>query len=210
MMEYWNNGIKKIGLVKSKHSKYYTANPISGKLVTIFFKEFTDLYTGIEVESVFDGGCGEGFILNELNLARPIKSCFAIDLDENEVIDASRNLPFCNVRQGNLYQVPFQDNSFDLVICSEVLEHLDNPGKGLQELHRVCRKYALLSVPREPVWRMMNIARFSYWLHLGNTPGHLNHWSRSSFIEFVSDYFRILQIRSPLPWTIVLGEKIQK
>lgn len=195
--------------LKSKHSKYYTSNPISGRLVKNFFKEFTELYKSIEVESVFDGGCGEGFILHELNLARQIKSCSAIDLDENEAKDASRNLPFCDVRQGNIYEIPFQDNSFDLVICSEVLEHLENPGKGLLELYRVCRKYTLLSVPREPVWRMMNIARFSYWHDLGNTPGHLNHWSRSSFIEFVSDYFRILQTKTPLPWTIVLGEKIK-
>lgn len=196
--------------MKSKHSKYYTANPISGRLVKNFFKEFTDIYKSIEVDSVFDGGCGEGFVLHELNQARPVKSFYAIDVDENEVKDASRNLPFCDVRQGNLYEIPFKDNSFDLVICSEVLEHLESPDKGLQELNRVCRKYALLSVPREPVWRIMNIARFSYWPQLGNTPGHLNHWSKSSFIEFISDYFRILQIRSPLPWTIVLGEKIKK
>ena len=196
--------------MKSKHSKYYTSNPISGRLVKNFFKEFTDLYKSLEVESVFDGGCGEGFVLHELNLARPIKSCCAIDLDENEVIDASRNLPFCNVIQGNVYEIPFQDNSFDLVISSEVLEHLENPGQGLKELCRVCKRYALLSVPREPVWRMMNMIRFSYLPGLGNTPGHLNHWTKSSFIEFVSDYFRILEIRSPLPWTIILGEKIQR
>lgn len=194
----------------SKHAKYYTVNPISGRLVRNFFKEFTDLYKDIEVESVFDGGCGEGFILNELNLVRPIKSCWAIDLDENEVKDAARNLPFCNVRQGSLYEIPFPDDSYDLVICSEVLEHLEYPGKGLQELYRVCRKYVILSVPREPVWRMLNIARFSYWRDLGNTPGHLNHWSKSSFLQFVSDYFNILEVRSPLPWTIVLGEKIQR
>lgn len=196
--------------MKSKHSKYYTSNPISGRLVRNFFREFKDLYERIDVESVFDGGCGEGFILHELNLTRPIKSCYAIDLDENEVKDATIHLPFCSVRQGNIYEIPFQDNSFDLVICSEVLEHLDKPDKGLQELHRVSRKYALLSVPREPVWRLMNIARFSYWARLGNTPGHLNHWSKSSFIKFVSEYFRILDKRSPLPWTIILGEKIMK
>jgi ubiquinone/menaquinone biosynthesis C-methylase UbiE len=195
--------------MKSKHAKYYTVNPISGRLVKNFFRSITELYKSIEVESVFDGGCGEGFIPNTLNQARPVKSYFAIDLDINEVKDASRNLPFCDVRQGSLNEIPFQDNSFDLVICSEVLEHLENPGKGLYELYRVCRKYAILSVPREPVWRIMNIARFTYWADFGNTPGHLNHWTKSSFIKFVSEYFKILEIRSPLPWTMILGEKQQ-
>ena len=193
--------------MKSKHAKYYTVNPISGILVKNFFKNITELYLSIQAESVFDGGCGEGFILDTLNKARPVKSCFAIDVDPVEVRDASRNLPFCKVRQGSLYQIPFNDNSFDLVICSEVLEHLKDPGKSLKELHRVSRKYAILSVPREPMWRLMNIARFSYWPALGNTPGHVNHWNKSSFIKLAGEYFKVLEIRSPLPWTIILGEK---
>lgn len=193
--------------MKSKHSKYTTSNPISRNLVKNFFKNISELYLSIEPESVFDGGCGEGFILNTLNKARPARSCFAIDIDPVEVRDASENLPFCSVRQGSLYEIPYNDNSFDLVICSEVLEHLEDPGKSLKELHRVSKKYALLSVPREPVWRIMNIIRFSYWYALGNTPGHLNHWNKSSFMKLVGDYFKIIEVRSPLPWTIILGEK---
>lgn len=193
--------------MKSKHAKYYTTNPISGKLVTNFFRNFSELYLSIEVDSVFDGGCGEGFLLDTLNKARPVRSCFAIDIDPDEVRDASKNLPFCNVRPGSIYDIPFDDTSFDLVICSEVLEHLEDPTRGLQELQRVSKKFALLSVPREPVWRIMNMARFTYWPKLGNTPGHVNHWNRSSFVRFVGDYFSIREVRTPLPWTLVLGEK---
>jgi ubiquinone/menaquinone biosynthesis C-methylase UbiE len=195
--------------LKSKHAKYYTANPISGRLVKFFFRNITELYLSVEAESVFDGGCGEGFILNTLNKARPVRSCYALDLDINEVKDASVNLPFCDVRQGSLYEIPFKDDSFDLVICSEVLEHLEDPGRGLHELHRISRKYVILSVPREPVWRILNIVRFTYWPEFGNTPGHLNHWTRYSFVKFVKKYFNILEIRSPLPWTLILGIKKQ-
>jgi len=195
--------------LKSKHAKYYTANPISGRLVKYFFRNITELYLSVEAESIFDGGCGEGFILNTLNKARPVRSCYALDLDINEVKDASVNLPFCDVRQGSLYEIPFKDDSFDLVICSEVLEHLEDPGRGLHELHRVSRKYVILSVPREPVWRILNIVRFTYWPEFGNTPGHLNHWTRYSFVKFVKKYFNILEIRSPLPWTLILGIKKQ-
>jgi len=195
--------------LKSKHAKYYTANPISGRLVKFFFRNITELYLSVEAESIFDGGCGEGFILNTLNKARPVRSCYALDLDINEVKDASVNLPFCDVRQGSLYEIPFKDDSFDLVICSEVLEHLEDPGRGLHELHRVSRKYVILSVPREPVWRRLNIVRFTYWPEFGNTPGHLNHWTRYSFVKFVKKYFNILEIRSPLPWTLILGIKKQ-
>lgn len=110
--------------MKSKHAKYCTDNPISGKLVKNFLGSIAELYKSIEAASIFDGGCGEGFILSTLNQAKPIKSCYAIDIDIDEVKDASRNLPFCDVRQGSLYEIPFQENSFDLVICSEVLDKI--------------------------------------------------------------------------------------
>lgn len=191
----------------SKHAKYYTVNPISNKLVTDFFKDISELYKSLEVESIFDAGCGEGFVLSTLNKVKEIKKCAAIDLDPAEVEDASKNLPFCNVQQGTVYNIPFPDNSFDLVICSEVLEHLETPETALKELYRVSNKYAILSVPREPVWRMLNMARLKYWNDFGNTPGHLNHWNKNSFKEFIHPFFKAVETRTPLPWTMVLCEK---
>ena len=190
--------------MKSKHSKYYTANPISGRLVKNFFKEFTDIYKSIEVDSVFDGGCGEGFVLHELNQARPVKSFYAIDVDENEVKDASRNLPFCDVRQGNLYEIPFKDNSFDLVICSEVLEHLEEPEKALLEIKRVSKKYVLLSVPNEPWFRISSLMSGKYLKTWGNHPEHVQNWTAGQFVKMVAKYFKVIKVETSFPWTIIL------
>jgi hypothetical protein len=61
-----------------------------------------------------------------------------------------------------------------------------------------------VSVPREPLWRVLNLARGAYWTQLGNTPGHLNHWSRSAFVRLLLRHGEVVEARSPFPWTMLL------
>ena len=192
----------------SKHEKYTTTNPISRHLVSSFYKEVRRLTAGIEFNDVLDVGCGEGNMLRYLSDHDEENRTYnAMDKDERELESARVNIPFCNLLKGSIYKIPFDDNSMDLVLCTEVLEHLDSPVDGLEELFRVTSKYAIVSVPREPLWRIFNIIRFHYWRDLGNTPGHVNHWSRKSFEKLVSRRFKILNIKNPYPWTIILCEK---
>lgn len=132
-----------------------------------------------------------------------------MDYDRREIIDARRNIPFSNLSVGDIRALPFFDNFADVVVCSEVLEHIADPRQAISEIHRVTRKYAILSVPREPLWRILNLLRFKYVKHVGNTPGHVNHWNAVNFGKFVGEYFHIVEMRFPLPWTIALGKKKQ-
>ena len=75
---------------------------------------------------------------------------------------------------------------------------------GLARIAELAQPWALLSVPREPVWRALNLARGAYVRDLGNTPGHLNHFSKSAFERFLSTRFELVEVRSPLPWTMAL------
>jgi SAM-dependent methyltransferase len=102
---------------------------------------------------------------------------------------------------GNL---PFADGEFDLASAIEVLEHVPDPERTLSEMARCARGHLLVSVPREPLWRMLNMARGAYWPALGNTPGHLNHWSKRSFVELLSRRGEVVEVRSPFPWTMLL------
>jgi ubiquinone/menaquinone biosynthesis C-methylase UbiE len=92
----------------------------------------------------------------------------------------------------------------ELVVCCEVLEHLPDPEAGLATVARLANPWAIVSVPREPLWRALNVARLKYLRDLGNTPGHLNHWSRRSFLRFVERRLQVVEVRSPLPWTMAL------
>lgn len=198
---------KSINITQSKHAKYYTKNPISNYLIKLFFKTLKEFIWDLEFNSILDVGCGEGMLLRSLSDYINDKSCCAIDIDENEVRDASKYLPFCSVKVGSVYEIPFNNNSFELVTCTEVFEHLVDPYKALLEIERVSSKYILLSVPNEPIWRILNILRLSYIKEFGNTPGHLNHWKPNEFKYFVEKKFEIVKMQNPLPWTIILATK---
>ena len=88
----------------------------------------------------------------------------------------------------------------------EVLEHLDDPERALGEICRVSKRWVVCSVPREPVWRALNLMRLKYVGGLGNTPGHVNHWSKQGFTDFVSRRLDVRRRLSPFPWTMIVGE----
>ena len=100
--------------------------------------------------------------------------------------DARRpNLEF---RAEEATALSFADGEFDLATAIEVLEHVPEPEATLAEMARVARRGLLVSVPREPLWRGLNMARGAYLRDLGNTPGHVNHWSKRGFVSLLSRY----------------------
>ena len=124
--------------------------------------------------------------------------------------DAQKNNPGLKITAESVYELKRKDASLDMVFLLEVLEHLDYPEVALKEISRVVKPggYLILGVPREPLWRALNMARLKYLHDFGNTTGHLNHWSKKSLIKHVSENFHdVVEVRSPLPWTLVLARK---
>jgi SAM-dependent methyltransferase len=111
------------------------------------------------------------------------------------------NLEYRVMRAENL---PFADGEFDAATAIEVLEHVPDPEHTLAEMARVAQRHLLVSVPREPLWRALNMARGAYWRDLGNTPGHVNHWSKRAFAALLSRHGEVVAARSPFPWTMLL------
>jgi 2-polyprenyl-3-methyl-5-hydroxy-6-metoxy-1,4-benzoquinol methylase len=194
----------------SKHRKYTNRNLINRYLISNFFNKVGFLLSNISFESVLDVGCGEGILLLHIREHLFGKRVFATDIGPIEIETAKKNIPFANCIVGSIYKLPFVNREFDLVICTEVLEHLNAPSLALQEIRRVTARYCILSVPNEPVWRFLNIARGAYITNLGDTPAHVNHWRSMSFQQYVSDYFQIIKVIRPLPWTLLLCSQKNK
>jgi ubiquinone/menaquinone biosynthesis C-methylase UbiE len=189
------------------YNKYATRNPVARVLFQNFLRNVRELLEQVSAESVLEVGCGEGYLTRLVaEWLHPSRIC-GIDLSAR-IFDpegSSSSSLFFSCQSA--YQLGFRRECFDLVIGAEVLEHLRFPLSALTEIHRVTSRFVLFTVPREPIWRVLNLVRFAYWHNLGNTPGHLQHWSSKSFMALVSRSFDILEVRKPLPWTVVLAVK---
>ena len=190
------------GPVGNTFDKYASANPVERLLMQRFLAAFDSLLPAEAPLRVLEVGVGEGEILQRVQSRFPGASCLGLDVpDDSLPLEWERR--GIAAEFGNVESLRFDDRSFDLVLAIEVLEHVDDVDRALREVSRVCAGVAVMSVPFEPVWRLGNMARGRYLRHFGNTPGHVNHWSRRSFRRTVSRYLEVERVLSPLPWTML-------
>jgi ubiquinone/menaquinone biosynthesis C-methylase UbiE len=194
-----------VGVVIGNHTQKYTARNPAIRLLTERWVADLDralARAGREpVHRALEVGCGEGVIADRLH--HRFGEVVALDLPDAGLRADWRRYHGPRFLHASAHQLPFTDDQFDVVVAAEVLEHLPDPVKGLQEMARVGRRHLVLSVPREPVFRSCNLVAGRYVRDLGNTPGHLNHWSKRSFVRFVSQVAEVRSVTSPFPWTCV-------
>lgn len=194
--------------VKLFSEKYDTASKIGQKLIDGFYKDLNELYKKTNQNSkILEVACGPGVSTKWISEWVPEGGLYASDVEDDLVAEAQIKNPTVPVIKESIYELSRADEEFNVVFALEVLEHLENPQKAIDEIYRVTNKYAIISVPREPVWRILNISRGKYLGDLGNTPGHINHWGRGGFQKILSTKFNIIDSRSPLPWQMYLLQK---
>ncbi|WP_245265080.1 class I SAM-dependent methyltransferase [Mesorhizobium opportunistum] len=175
-------------------------------MVAGFDGALSNLVTKVSPATIHEVGCGEGYwVMRWLGQAIDARgtdfSTQVIGMAKEDADGRGMDPDRFEVR--SIYEVMPERDSADLVVCCEVMEHLEEPQKALQALQRIARSDLILSVPREPLWRMLNLARGKYVSALGNTPGHLQHWSQRGFVSLVSQFFEVVEVLSPLPWTML-------
>jgi 2-polyprenyl-3-methyl-5-hydroxy-6-metoxy-1,4-benzoquinol methylase len=188
------------------YDKYGSRNPVVRRLMSGFEGALAQLFDRAAPESVLDVGCGEGVLTMQWAESLRDGQVVGLDLADPKLESEWRTRERPNLRfvAGRAEELPFAAGEFDLVAAIETLEHVPEPGRTLAEMARVARGHLLVSVPREPLWRALNVMRGAYLGELGNTPGHINHWSRSGFEALVRRYGEVIGTRSPFPWTMVL------
>jgi 2-polyprenyl-3-methyl-5-hydroxy-6-metoxy-1,4-benzoquinol methylase len=188
------------------YDKYGSTNPLVRHLMAGFERAVDELLDRAAPGSLLDVGCGEGVLVERW--ARRLEGARIVGIDlEEESIQAGwseHQAPNLEYRAMAAENLPFAANEFDLASAIELLEHVPDPERTLAEMAHCARCHLLVSVPREPLWRMLNVARGAYWSELGNTPGHVNHWSKRSFARLLSRHGDIVEVRSPFPWTMAL------
>jgi ubiquinone/menaquinone biosynthesis C-methylase UbiE len=188
------------------YDKYGSTNPVVRRLMDRFEATLDELFEAADPQSLLDIGCGEGVLTHKWAERLPGRRVVGLDLDDpllhaEWAKRSAANLEYLVMKAENL---PFADDEFDVASAIEVLEHVPDPRHTVAEMARCAKRHLLVSVPREPLWRMLNVARGAYVKQLGNTPGHLNHWSKQGFIGLLSEHGEVIEARSPFPWTMLL------
>lgn len=174
--------------VSNNLNKHTESNWFYRKHLESFYETLVEAVGETKCESLLDAGCGEGFVVDLLAKAYPDVKITGIDVSEEAIEFAKKNFgDSARFRPGSVYKLPFSDKSFDTVLCSEVLEHLDDPNRAVAELRRVARNYVVISVPHEPYFQWLN--NVGQFLRVSEDPGHVNFWTAKTFPAFINAHF---------------------
>lgn len=190
-------------VVGNIYNKYKTANPMAKLMIRNYLSMLDMLVRTITPTSIHEVGCGEGEIITRYakDGVQLMASDYSVTLIEKaQELHGALKINFFSA---SIYDLS-DEHSAELILCCEVLEHLEDPDRALLRLSELAKPYLVASVPNEPVWRIMNMSRGAYWQDFGNTPGHLQHWSPAKFVELLSTKFETISISKPFPWTMVL------
>jgi 2-polyprenyl-3-methyl-5-hydroxy-6-metoxy-1,4-benzoquinol methylase len=188
------------------YDKYGTRNPVARRLMARFLADLDQLVERSGAREAHEVGCGEGKL--SIRLAGRGLRVRGTDAFP-EILGEARERARTAGVEIDYEAVPVEEldpgrHPAELIVCCEVLEHLPDPELALAKLEELARPWLIASVPREPLWRALNLARLSYVRELGNTPGHLNHWSKPAFLRLLETRFELVEVRSPPPWTMAL------
>lgn len=171
-------------------------------LLANFHKDMLAILNTLKITTLLDAGCGEGFTTVLLSNKYEIK---AIDT-EKFYINYARMF---NKRNNISYEVCdiFDINykkQFDLVLCNEVLEHIEDYDKAIKLLKSASKKYLLISVPNEPYFQIANFLRLRHLKTFGNLPDHKNRWTTKKIREIMAKYGKIETTKTSSFWNFVL------
>ncbi|MDP3955340.1 MAG: class I SAM-dependent methyltransferase, partial [bacterium] len=130
----------------------------------------------IKNANILDVGCGEGHLLERLQKAKKDNKYYGIDVIPLAINQAKERCPFANIEMGDIYETKYSNEFFDVVVCTEVLEHIFDFKLALKEMERILKPGGVLIItfPNEVLW---TISRFFLGRRPIKVPDHVNSFS---------------------------------
>jgi len=223
------NVVRETNAISSNQSKHETKNPLrqfflenfNSTLKKAIIEDFIigevseeTQATPTSLGSVLEVGCGEGFVLEYMTRHITITRIFGADISERAVEKAKTRLPQAEIFTADLSSDEFltqikalDQPNFDLTLCLEVLEHIKDYQKALQNLKSIPTENFVISVPNEPFFRLSNFIALKNIKDFGNDPEHINNWSVTQFKRLLEEHFVIRNSYYPFPWQMYLCKK---
>jgi 2-polyprenyl-3-methyl-5-hydroxy-6-metoxy-1,4-benzoquinol methylase len=194
-------------IIGNTYDKYGSTNPIVRLMMRGYENSLNELVSIANPASIHEVGCGEGYwslkwLKKGIETLGSDFSSTVINMAKKNAEERNLNTESFIVR--DIYNLDPNTDTANLVVCCQVLEHLENPIKALEALKSIAKPYLIICVPNEPLWSALNMARGKYLSDWGNTPGHIQKWSKNELIKLVSQYFKVINVNTPLPWTMIL------
>lgn len=139
--------------------------------------EIIKTLVGENKERLLDCGCGEGHLLRQLSGIK-----YGVDFSVASLKRAKERNPDANLLNANIVDLPFDDDSFAITTCSEVLEHISDYNEAVAEILRVtrCGGRIIISVPNERNWTIGRLAMLRFPIKIED---HVNNFKRDDFIN---------------------------
>jgi SAM-dependent methyltransferase len=188
--------------------KYFPANPFRQLIINRFLAAVAEQLAGLEWQSLLDVGCGEGFVDYYLGRRFPGRAIVQLEPDPAALEAALRINPAALGLRGDGRRLPFPDQSFDAVVCTEVVEHLPYYPEVLHEIARVARRGAVISAPCWPWYQAFHLLAGRHWTRWGEHPDHVVKFSSSFFLDTLRKNIPgRVRVRLSQPWLIARGQK---
>jgi len=184
--------------VKTAYDEFYEKHDEAWRMLGAKYKaqHIIDVCRGTEFKKVLEVGAGDGSILTYLAEQNFAPEFHAVEISESGVEYIKRreikNLKGVSIFDG--YHLPFEDNSFDLIILSHVLEHVEHERLLLREIKRVAR-HAVIEVPLD--YRIGVDKRIKHFLAYGHiniyTPTSLRYLLQTEGFEVENDLTSLIE-----------------
>lgn len=187
-------------------TKYRAKNPLKRRLIARFVDRVTELFhDGRAPASVLEIGVGEGFLSGHLSGIHPKTRFSGVDIRAEDLELLRAKFPHITAHQGSIYDLSGLPGGYELVICAEVLEHLERPADALEQIVRLEPQRVILTVPHEPWFRLSNLAMGKNVTRFGNDIEHCNHFTPSSFRRLLEPHFELTSLTTTYPWILAAG-----
>lgn len=187
-------------------AKYRSKNPVQRYLIQRFVERLHGMFVAANpAKRVLEVGVGEGFLSGYLSERFPEKSFTGVDLSRSDLESLARLFPRIETYRLSAYELDTLDQTFDVVICAEVLEHLEDPSRALGQIAALEPKFGIFTVPHEPWFMLSNLARGKNVKRFGNDIEHINHFNKHSFRRLVEPHFEVVDLVGSYPWLLCLA-----